>query len=133
MQLHVQLNIKPMSQASLNAVFSALADPTRRAILVRLTKGDASVGELAAPFDLSLPTVSRHIDVLERARLVVRARDAQWRRCHFQREPLMEASEWIGRYVAFWDGRLDALAELVESLPAEPKKRTPRKPPKEAR
>jgi len=122
-----------MSQDSLNAVFSALADPTRRAILARLTRGDASVGELAAPFDLSLPTVSRHINVLEDARLVVRERDAQWRRCHFQREPLMEAAEWIGRYVAFWDGRLDALAKLVESLPAEPKKRAPRKPRKESR
>jgi DNA-binding transcriptional ArsR family regulator len=128
-----------MSQDSLNAVFSALADPTRRAILARLTRGDASVGELAAPFDLSLPTVSRHINVLEEAKLVVRERDAQWRRCHFQREPLMEAAEWIGRYVAFWDGRLDALVKLVESLPAEkaaraaPKKRAPRKPRKESR
>jgi len=110
-----------MQQEALNAVFSALADPTRRAILARLAKGDASVGELAAPFDLSLPTVSRHIDVLEQARLVVRERDAQWRRCHFQREPLMEASEWINRYVAFWNGRLDALAELMESLPAAKK------------
>jgi DNA-binding transcriptional ArsR family regulator len=128
-----------MSQDSLNAVFSALADPTRRAILARLTRGDASVGELAAPFDLSLPTVSRHIDVLEEARLVVRERDAQWRRCHFQREPLMEAVEWIGRYVAFWDSRLDALARLVERLPAEkparaaPRKSAPRKPRKESR
>ena len=128
-----------MSQDSLNAVFSALADPTRRAILARLTRGDASVGELAAPFDLSLPTVSRHIDVLEGARLVVRERDAQWRRCHFQREPLMEAAEWIGRYVAFWDSRLDALARLVERLPGEkparaaPRKSAPRKPRKESR
>lgn len=129
-----------MSQDSLNAVFSALADPTRRAILARLTQGDASVGELAAPFDLSLPTVSRHIHVLEEAKLVVRERDAQWRRCHFQREPLMEASEWIGRYVAFWDGRLDALARLVEELPgdepaaaAAPRRSAPRKSRKESR
>lgn len=135
-----------MPQDSLNAVFSALADPTRRAILARLAQGDATVGELAAPFDLSLPTVSRHINVLEDARLIVRERDAQWRRCHFQREPLIEATEWIARYVAFWDGRLDALADLVESLPAEkkaaraapkksvaPKKSAPRKPRKEPR
>jgi DNA-binding transcriptional ArsR family regulator len=129
-----------MQQEALNAVFSALADPTRRAILARLAKGDASVGELAAPFDLSLPTVSRHIDVLEQARLVVRERDAQWRRCHFQREPLMEASEWINRYVAFWNGRLDALAELVENLPpakkatrAAPRKAAKRKSRKEPR
>jgi DNA-binding transcriptional ArsR family regulator len=119
-----------MQQEALNAVFSALADPTRRAILARLAKGDASVGELAEPFDLSLPTVSRHIDVLEQARLVVRERDAQWRRCHFQREPLMEASEWINRYVAFWNGRLDALAELVENLPAA--KKAPRAAPRKA-
>ena len=129
-----------MSQDSLTAVFSALADPTRRAILVRLTQGDASVGELAAPFDLSLPTVSRHIGVLESAGLVVRERDAQWRRCHFQREPLMAAAEWIDRYVAFWDGRLDALAKLVESDLAEkrpartaPMKGAPRKSRKASR
>lgn len=135
-----------MSQDSLNAVFSALADPTRRAILARLAQGDATIGELAAPFDLSLPTVSRHISVLEDARLIVRERDAQWRRCHFQREPLMEATEWIARYVAFWDDRLDALADLVESLPVEkkaaraapkqsaaPRRGAPRKPRKEPR
>lgn len=125
-----------MSPELLNSVFSALADPTRRAILARLAQGDATVGELAAPFDLSLPTVSRHINVLEEARLIVRERDAQWRRCHFQPEPLMEAAEWINRYVAFWDGRLDALAQLVESLPPEeadsaPKEVAPRKPRKE--
>jgi DNA-binding transcriptional ArsR family regulator len=128
-----------MPPDSLDAVFSALADPTRRAILARLTQGDVSVGELAAPFKLSLPTVSRHIGVLEQAGLVVRERDAQWRRCHFQRAPLMAAAEWIGRYVAFWDGRLDALADLVESLPAEPARaaaparRASRKPRKEPR
>lgn len=114
-----------MPHDPLTAVFSALADPTRRAILARLTQGDATVGDLAAPFDLSLPTVSRHINVLEEAGLVVRERDAQWRRCHFQREPLMEAAEWIGRYVAFWDGRLDALAQLVETLPARKTARAP--------
>src|SRR4051812_45907489 len=107
-------------QDQLTAVFSALADPTRRAILARLSEGDASVGELAEPFHLSLPTVSRHINVLEGAGLLVRERDAQWRRCHLQAEPLMAASEWIGRYVAFWEGRLDALAAFVETLPPEP-------------
>ena len=128
-----------MSPDSLTAVFSALADPTRRAILARLTQGDATVGELAAPFDLSLPTLSRHIKVLEEAKLLVRERDAQWRRCRFQREPLLDAADWIGRYVAFWDGRLDALSELVKSLPAEKparaasKKTVPRKPNKESR
>jgi DNA-binding transcriptional ArsR family regulator len=98
----------------LSAVFSALADPTRRAILARLSEGDASVGELAEPFDLSLPTVSRHIDVLENAGLIVRHRRAQWRHCEFKRAPLIAANEWISRYVAFWEGRIDALAKLVE-------------------
>ena len=103
-----------MQTDSLTAVFSALADPTRRAILARLSEGDASVGEIAEPFDLSLPTVSRHIDVLEDAGLIVRHRKAQWRRCEFKREPLLAANEWIGRYVAFWEARIDALAKLVE-------------------
>lgn len=103
-----------MHTDQLNAVFSALADPTRRAILARLSEGDASVGELAEPFDLALPTVSRHIDVLEDAGLIARHRKAQWRRCEFKREPLIAANEWISRYVAFWEGRIDALARLVE-------------------
>jgi DNA-binding transcriptional ArsR family regulator len=103
-----------MQPDPISAVFSALADPTRRAILARLSVGDASVGELAAPFDLSLPTVSRHIDVLEEAGLIVRHRKAQWRRCEFKREPLIAANEWISRYVAFWEGRIDALSRLVE-------------------
>ena len=106
----------------LSAVFSALADPTRRAILARLSTSDASVGELAEPFDLSLPTVSRHIDVLEGAGLIVRHRQAQWRRCEFKREPLVAANEWINRYIAFWEGRIDALAHLVETQPTDSKK-----------
>jgi len=105
-----------MQADHLSAVFSALADPTRRAILARLSEnGDLSVGELAQPFDLTLPTVSRHIDVLEDAGLIVRHREAQRRRCEFQREPLIAANEWISRYVAFWESRLDALARLVEA------------------
>ena len=100
----------------LDATFIALADPTRRAILARLSEnGDLSVGELAEPFDLALPTVSRHIDVLEDAGLIVRHREAQRRRCEFQREPLIAANEWINRYIAFWEARIDALAHLVET------------------
>jgi DNA-binding transcriptional ArsR family regulator len=109
-----------MQTDQLSAVFSALADPTRRAILARLSEqGDLSVGELAEPFAISLPTVSRHIDVLEDAGLIVRHREAQRRRCEFQREPLIAANEWIGRYVAFWEARIDALQRLVEG-PAVP-------------
>ncbi|HEV3484020.1 MAG TPA: metalloregulator ArsR/SmtB family transcription factor [Vicinamibacterales bacterium] len=116
-----------MNDAALNATFSALADPTRRAILARLAQGDASVGELAKPFDLSLPTISRHLDVLESAGLIVREREAQWRRCHFMPGPLLEASEWIARYAAFWEGRLDALARFVAGPAGARKPRRPRK------
>lgn len=105
-----------MATDSLSTVFGALADPTRRAILVRLAEGEASVGELARPFALSLPTVSRHIDVLEAVGLVVRERQAQRRVCRLQGEPLMQAGEWIARYAAFWEGRLDALERLVKDL-----------------
>lgn len=116
-----------MSDAALNATFSALADPTRRAILARLARGDASVGELAKPFDLSLPTVSRHLDVLESAGLIVRERKAQWRHCHFTPGPLLEANEWISRYAAYWEGRLDALARFVADPGATGGKRRRRK------
>jgi DNA-binding transcriptional ArsR family regulator len=107
---------EPMRTDRLDGVFAALADPTRRAILVRLAEGEASVGELAQPFALSLPTVSRHIDVLEAVGLVARERQAQRRICRLQAEPLMQAGEWIARYAAFWEGRLDALARLVQDL-----------------
>jgi len=105
-----------MQPDPLSHIFSALADPTRRAILARLAEGEASVGALAKPFALSLPTVSRHIDVLEAAHLVVRERDAQRRMCRLQGAPLKEAGEWIARYAAFWEGRLEALERLVREL-----------------
>jgi len=104
----------------LDAVFSALADPTRRAILARLAEGEANVGELARPFAVSLPTVSRHLDVLEAAGLLRRERDAQRRVCRLQGAPLMAAGEWIARYAAFWEGRLDALDRLVRDLAPPP-------------
>lgn len=104
-----------MQNDALSAVFSALADPTRRAMLARLSEqGDLSVSELAEPFTLSLPTVSRHLDVLEDAGLIIRHREAQRRRCEFQRQPLVAANEWISRYVAFWEARIDALQRLIE-------------------
>jgi DNA-binding transcriptional ArsR family regulator len=108
-----------MSHASLDDVFSALADPTRRAILARLALGEASVGELAEPFKISLPAVSRHLKVLESAHLIAREKDAQWRRCRLRPEPLKEAADWISRYREFWEDRLDALAGYLEQVKSQ--------------
>lgn len=120
---------------SLSTTFAALSDPTRRAILARLAEGEASVGELARPFALSLPTVSRHLKVLEQANLIVRRTDAQWRRCQIKAEPLQEAADWIERYRAFWEARLDALAGYLAVMPDEPapKRRSRRGRPRRAR
>ena len=98
----------------LNETFAALADPTRRAILARLAEGSTSVGELAAPFEISLPAVSRHLKVLETAGLIHRQTDAQWRRCHLEPAPLKAAADWIGPYRRFWEGRFDRLARYLE-------------------
>ena len=107
----------------LTEVFSALADPTRRAILSRLAKGDATVGALAAPFSITLPAVSRHLRVLKRARLVEQRVDAQWRLCRLTAEPLRDASDWIGTYRRFWDGRLDRIAQYLEKTEPRSRKR----------
>ena len=104
---------------SLSTTFSALADPTRRAILARLALGDASVGELAEPFDISLPAVSRHLKVLETARLIVREKDAQWRRCRLEASPLKLAADWVERYREFWEERFDALDALLKEQSTE--------------
>lgn len=101
------------SAEPLDAVFAALADPTRRAIVERLTRGDATVGELAEPFDMSLPAVSKHLSVLEDAGLIDRERDGRLRRCRLVADPLGDAIAWIVRYGAFWEERLDALDELL--------------------
>ena len=93
----------------LSTIFAALADPTRRAMLARLAAGEATVGELAAPHDISLPAVSRHLKVLERAGLVTKGRDAQWRPCRLEPKPLEEIDEWMSTYRTFFEGRLDAL------------------------
>jgi len=98
----------------LSATFSALADPTRRAILAKLAKGDATVGDLASPFEISLPAVSRHLKVLERAGLIERQTDAQWRVCRLKGRPLREAHGWLERYREFWEESLDRLAEYLE-------------------
>ncbi len=104
----------------LDLTFAALADPTRRAILSRLAKGDISVGELAQPFEISLPAVSKHLRVLERAGLLAQDPQGRVRRCKLRAAPMREAAEWVQRYRRFWTRQLDALAKFVEA--EEPKK-----------
>jgi DNA-binding transcriptional ArsR family regulator len=101
---------------SLSATFAALADPTRRAILARVSTGETSVGELARPFDMSLPAISKHLKVLERAGLIVRGREAQWRPCRLQADPLKAAAGWIDEYRHHWENNLDALGQYLEKL-----------------
>lgn len=105
-----------MSNDQLSAVFSALADPTRRAILTRLTQGDATVAELAAPFSVSQPAISRHLKVLEQAGLVSRSRRATARLSHLEAEPLREATEWLASYREYWDESYDRLDGLLAAL-----------------
>jgi len=100
----------------LDRTFAALADPTRRGILARLAGGEASVTELAAPFDMSMPAVSKHLRVLERAGLIVRGRDRQWRPARLQAEPLKQVAEWTERYRRFWEESYDRLEEYLEEL-----------------
>ncbi|MDQ3703110.1 MAG: metalloregulator ArsR/SmtB family transcription factor [Chloroflexota bacterium] len=103
----------------LDATFAALADPTRRAILARLTEGEASVSALAAPFAISLPAVSRHLKVLERAGLIARGRAAQWRPCRLDVAPIKEVAAWAGAYQRFWEERLEKLDDLLMELQQE--------------
>ena len=100
----------------LSAVFGALADPTRRAILVRLAEGEATVNELAEPFAMTLPAVSKHLKVLERAGLISRGRQAQWRPCRLEADSLREASEWVDRYRRFWESSYDKLDAHLQRL-----------------
>lgn len=112
-----------MTPDRLDATFIALADPTRRAIIARLASGDASVTELARPFAMSQPAISKHIKVLERAGLISRARDAQRRPCHLEAKPLEVANEWIERYAQFWEAnfqRLDALLTEMKTAKKKP-------------
>ena len=106
----------------LSATFSALADPTRRAILARLALGESSVTELAEPFDMSLPAISKHLKVLEKAGLVSRSREAQYRPCRLEATPFRDATEWLERYRRYWDESLDRLAAYLEDVQAEEKK-----------
>jgi DNA-binding transcriptional ArsR family regulator len=98
-----------MATDQLSAIFGALADPTRRAILARLAEGEATVNELAAPFAMTLPAISKHLKVLERAGLISRGREKQWRPCKLEADPLREASEWVNRYRQFWESSYDKL------------------------
>lgn len=111
----------------LSTTFAALADPTRRAILARLLLGESSVGELAEPFAMSMPAVSKHLRVLERAGLIAQRRDAQWRRCRIEADPLKEVSDWTERYRQVWEERLDRLDEYVQQLKAKERKTHGRK------
>jgi|SRR5436190_4884835 len=105
-----------MTTAQLDAVFGALADPTRRAILARLADGDASVGQLAAPFSVSQPAISRHLKVLEAAGLISRRRRATARLSHLEAEPLRDATEWLARYRQYWEESHDRLDQLLEIM-----------------
>lgn len=100
----------------LSTTFAALADPTRRAILARLASGECSVTELAKPFEMSLPAVSKHLRVLERAGLIARGREAQWRPCRIDAAPLKEVADWTERYRAIWEQRLDRLETYLHEL-----------------
>ena len=104
------------SNDQLSQIFAALADPTRRAILARLSEGEASVNELAAPFDITLPAISKHLKVLEQAELVERTREAQWRPCRLRVEPLKDAAEWIETYRRHWEESFDRLGEYLKRV-----------------
>jgi len=108
----------------LDLVFGALAHPTRREILARLARGEGTVGELAEPFDVSRPAISKHLRVLEQAGLVERTRDGRTSRCELDAAPMREAAEWVARYRPFWDARLDALTLYVESETTPPDEET---------
>jgi DNA-binding transcriptional ArsR family regulator len=107
----------------LDATFAALADPTRRAIITRLASGEATVTELAAPFDMSQPAISKHLKVLERAGLVSRGRDAQRRPCRLEARPLKAATDWLERYRHFWEAQFQRLDALLEEIKADERRR----------
>jgi DNA-binding transcriptional ArsR family regulator len=118
---------------ALSATFSALADPTRRAILARLALGETAVTELAKPFDMSLPAVSKHLKVLERAGLIARGREAQWRPCRIEPKALKSVDDWLEGYRRFWEERLDRLEDYLRELQAQEKQQEKRKQQKEAK
>jgi DNA-binding transcriptional ArsR family regulator len=105
----------------LSTTFAALSDPTRRAILARLAGGEATVTELAAPFDMSLPAISKHLKVLQRAGLVEQGRQAQWRPCRLKPEPLRDVADWVGRYRRHWEESFDRLNDYLKELQEQEK------------
>ena len=109
-------------QDRLSTIFAALADPTRRAILARLKEGEASVSALAEPFDISLPAISRHLKVLERAGLIARGREAQWRPCRLDPAPIQEVAVWAGGFRQFWEESFEKLDDLLAELQEEESK-----------
>jgi len=109
----------------LSETFGALADPTRRAILARLASGEASVTELASPFDMSMPAISKHLKVLERAGLIARGREAQWRPCRLDPRRLKEVSDWVEHYRRFWEQSFDRLDKYLQELKTHQKKTSP--------
>ena len=111
-----------MSSDQLSATFAALADPTRRAILARLSQGAASVLELSEPFAMSLPAISKHLKVLERAGLIARGREAQWRPCQLEAGPLKDAADWLEHYRRFWEQSFDHLEKYLRELQRKEKK-----------
>ena len=119
----VNLPVTQVTPDRLSTTFAALADPTRRAILARLALGEASVGELAEPFDMSLPAVSKHLKVLERAGLIARGREAQWRPARLEAAPLRDAADWIEHYRRFWEQSLDRLGDYLRALKAKERKK----------
>src|SRR5512132_759162 len=119
-----------MTPDPLTTTFAALADPTRRAILSRLASGEASVTELAEPFEMSLPAVSKHLKVLEGAGLISRSREAQWRPCHLETKPLRALSNWLEEYREFWERSFDSLGDYVKTLQPPLRGEHPRRPTK---
>jgi DNA-binding transcriptional ArsR family regulator len=111
-----------MHTDQLSMTFAALADPTRRAILARLSTGEASVSELAQPFEMSMPAISKHLKVLQRAGLITQSRDAQWRPCKLAPEPLRGVADWVEEYRRLWEERLDRLDEYLRELQSQSKK-----------
>jgi DNA-binding transcriptional ArsR family regulator len=107
----------------LSVTLSALADPTRRAILARLAEGEATVNEIAKPFDISLPAVSRHLKVLEAAGLITRGREAQWRPCRLETEALRNVDDWLARYRRFWTGSFDKMDAYIAELKSKEKRK----------